>query len=285
MKIIACQECKRQWDVSRYRVGQKLRCLCNFVMEVPRVRSYTPEVNHCESCGAPRPPVSRDPCVYCKAVPTVDASKLSLVCPFCMHRTGEGSRFCSSCGQTLQAGKLDAKTGKLDCPRCTDTKLMNRKVGDFTVDECPACSGMWVDVGAFDRIVNQQVEQQDKLYRGEGAHGRPVRVELEPQEVVYLKCPACGKLMHRRNFARASGVIIDKCKEDGIWLDADELGKVAAFVASGGLAFARERQAMDSKETAPTANPPLPGMSDFPPLGTQDTPLSNVFDVIRALFR
>jgi Zn-finger nucleic acid-binding protein len=202
-----------------------------------------------------------------------------------MRRTAEGSRYCSSCGQTLYAGKLDAKTGKLDCPRCADTKLMNRKVGEFTVDECPSCSGMWVEVSAFDRIVNQQVERKDKKYRGEGAHGRPVRSELEPQEVVYLKCPVCGGLMHRRNFARASGVIIDECKKDGIWLDADELGKIAAFVVSGGLAYARKREAMDSKESAPAPYPPLPGMSAFPQLKIQDTPLSSVLDVIRALFR
>jgi Zn-finger nucleic acid-binding protein len=144
-----------------------------------------------------------------------------------------------------------------------------------------------VEVGAFDRIVNQQVERQDKKLRGNGVHGRPVRSELEPQKVVYLKCPACGKLMHRRNFARASGVIIDECKEDGIWLDADELGKIAAFVSSGGLAYARERQALDeeTKVVPTTAGPPLPGMSDFPPLRSDNTPLDSVIDVIRALFR
>jgi Zn-finger nucleic acid-binding protein len=144
---------------------------------------------------------------------------------------------------------------------------------------------MWVDVGAFDRIVNQQVERQNKKLRGNGVDGRPVRSKLEPQQVVYLKCPACGKLMHRRNFARASGVIIDECKEDGIWLDADELGKIAAFVASGGLAYARRREAIDEKSKIPKAGPPLPGMSDFPPLRTETTPLATVIDVIRTIFR
>jgi Zn-finger nucleic acid-binding protein len=284
MRIIACQECKRQWDVSRYDVGQKLRCVCNFVMQVPPVQSYTPEVNHCEACGAARASASREPCRYCGAVPTLDASNLSLVCPFCMHRTAKGSRFCSCCGRAIQAGKLDAKTGKLICPRCPGTKLMSRKVGDFAVDECPSCSGMWIEAGAFDRIVNQQAKRQDKQYRSGVAHGRPVRSELGSQSVVYLKCPVCSRHMHRRNFARASGVIVDECKKDGVWLDADELGKIADFVATGGLAFARERQEMDSAQAAPTPYTPIPALSKFPPIKVEETPLDAVIGVIRALF-
>ena len=80
MKLIACQECKRQWDVTRHRVGQKLRCVCNFVMEVPRLRSYTPDVHHCQTCGASRAP-GHTPCQYCSAVPVKDSADLSLVCP------------------------------------------------------------------------------------------------------------------------------------------------------------------------------------------------------------
>jgi Zn-finger nucleic acid-binding protein len=284
MKVLACQECKRQWDVSRYRAGQKLRCVCNFVMVVPPTRSYSPEVNHCEACGAPRPPDSREPCRYCRAVPTLDAAKLSLVCPFCMHRTSTGSRYCSSCGRPINPTQIDATTGKLPCPRCPGTKLVNRKIGDFSVDECPSCSGLWVGAGCFDRIINQQAERQNREYRGVGVDGRPVRATIEPAEVVYLKCPVCGRHMHRRNFARASGVIIDECKEDGVWLDADELGKIALFVASGGMAYARELQALDTPERAPGGYTPIPAFSQFPPLKTHDSPFATVVEVIRALF-
>jgi Zn-finger nucleic acid-binding protein len=164
---------------------------------------------------------------------------------------------------------------------------MNRKVGDFAVDECPSCSGMWIEAGAFDRIVNQQSKRQDQQFSG--TDGRPVRATINDKGVVYLKCPVCRSHMHRRNFARASGVIIDECKKDGIWLDADELGKIAAFIASGGLAYERERRALDAEQGKASAGaalagtPPLPGMSDFPTIKSQETPLGTVLGVLRAI--
>ena len=213
---------------------------------------------------------------------------MSLVCPLCMHRTAKTSQFCSSCGHAIQGGKLDAKTGKLNCPRCSKTKLMNRKIGAFMVDECSTCSGMWVEAGAFERIIDQQSKRQDQQsLRGYGKG--PIRAELEHQKVVYLKCPACNRYMNRRNFGRASGVIIDECKEDGVWLDCDEMGKIAAFVASGGLQLARERLAKERRQASPETHTPIPAFSQFPPLKSStsenDTPLEIALNVIRGLFR
>ena len=39
----------------------------------------------------------------------------------------------------------------------------------------------------------------------------------------------------RKNFGRRSGVIVDWCGRHGTWFDPDELERVAAFVAAGGL--------------------------------------------------
>src|SRR5690606_39479191 len=61
-------------------------------------------------------------------------------------------------------------------------------------------------------------------------------------EVRYRGCPACGVLMNRRNFGRRSGVIVDVCKEHGVWFDADELTAVLEFVARGGLVKQRQSQ-------------------------------------------
>ena len=248
-KLIACQECKRQWDVSRYRVGQKLRCACNFVMEVPRLRSYTPEVAHCQNCGASRS-ANQTPCRYCGAVPTIDSAKLSLVCPLCLRRTPKKSRFCASCGKPLTPAALDVKTGKLTCPRCGKPKLVNRKVGNFTVDECPSCSGMWVEGNSFDSIVRQQAQRSKEEYR-RGKGTSPILSQLDKSQthVMYMKCPVCGTHMHRRNFMRASGVIIDECRKDGVWLDCDELGKIGDYISSGGLERSRRIVKREEEET------------------------------------
>jgi Zn-finger nucleic acid-binding protein len=40
--------------------------------------------------------------------------------------------------------------------------------------------------------------------------------------------------MHRRNYRKCSGVILDRCAEHGTWLDADELEQIAGFILEKG---------------------------------------------------
>lgn len=279
MKLIACQECKRQWDVTRHRVGQKLRCVCNFVMEVPRLRSYTPDVHHCQTCGASRAP-GHTPCQYCSAVPVKDSADLSLVCPHCLRRTPKQSKFCASCGKPLNPGRLDAKTGKLDCPRCGDPKLLNRKIGHFMIDECPSCSGMWVEAKAFDGIVRQQAQRGKEEYRrGQGTGPLLSKLDRSQIKVRYIKCPACGNHMNRRNFMRASGVIIDECRAHGVWLDCDELGKIGGYLASGGLEHSRKLLRREEEQTRRISMEPSSSFTVVEPPPTsawEDHPLSSV---------
>jgi len=285
MKLIACQECKRQWDVTRYRVGQKLRCVCNFVMEIPRLRSYTPNVQHCQTCGASRAP-GHTPCQYCGAVPVRDSADLSLVCPLCLCRTPKESRFCASCGEPLNPGRLDAKTGKLACPRCRDAKLLNRKIGHFVVDECPSCSGMWVGAKAFDGIVRQQAQRGKEEYRrGQGTSPVLSKLDRSQTKVRYMKCPACGQHMSRRNFMRASGVLVDECRADGVWLDCDELGRIGAYLASGGLEHSRKLLRREEKQTRRISMEPSSFTVVEPPLkpAWEDDTLSSVLSFVEDL--
>jgi len=264
MKILACQRCKRQWDVSGYDVGQKLRCICNLVFEVPPDQSYSPDVRHCQICGASRRPGAA-PCPSCGAVAVGEAVDLSMVCPYCLRRTPKESKFCASCAETLNPGRLDAKASGLCCPRCLTPKLWNRKIGSFLVDECPSCSGMWVETKAFDGVVREQAERGEEESRPK----RPVRSKLDENQirVVYLKCPVCGRHMNRRNFLRASGVILDECRPDGVWLDCDELGKVGAYLASGGRDYSRELVQREEGQTRPIPMEPQSGIL-HPPLHT-----------------
>jgi Zn-finger nucleic acid-binding protein len=50
--------------------------------------------------------------------------------------------------------------------------------------------------------------------------------------------------MNRSNFAKASGVIIDVCKQHGVWCDAGELPRIFEFIRSGGMEVARSRERM-----------------------------------------
>ncbi len=257
-RISVCPECKRQWDVTSYGVGQKLRCVCGHLMEVERVTPRAPEVAHCHTCGAPRVP-GKAACQYCGAIPT--NLKMNLVCPFCLCRTADESKYCQSCGKTLQAMPLDALTGKLQCPRCGKTRLKNRKIGEYTIDECAVCAGMWVGAEVFQRIVNQQArEREEKEYSHQVKTFSPL-AEQPGGKIAYIKCPSCRRHMNRLNFARASGVIIDECRPHGIWLDRDELEKIAAYVATGGLRRSKEielRELEQQQKRLATAGAALP---------------------------
>ena len=48
--------------------------------------------------------------------------------------------------------------------------------------------------------------------------------------------------MNRSNFAKSSGVIVDMCKQHGVWFDADELPKIIDFINQGGMARSREKE-------------------------------------------
>lgn len=55
------------------------------------------------------------------------------------------------------------------------------------------------------------------------------------QPVRYIPCVLCNNLMNRTNFGLVSGVIVDVCKQDGVWFDCGEINKTIAFIESGGL--------------------------------------------------
>jgi len=104
--------------------------------------------------------------------------------------------------------------------------------------DCLDCGGVFV--------ARAIIEQLDK------PEGRGLRVTfpararaVEPRVVRYLACPLCKSRMNRTNFARGANVIVDVCKEDGIWFDAGEVHAVIDFVESGGLERARRRAAQD----------------------------------------
>jgi len=58
----------------------------------------------------------------------------------------------------------------------------------------------------------------------------------------------CKQIMNRANFARCSGVIIDVCKQHGIWFDRDELSRIIEFIKEGGLDAARSKEKMQLEE-------------------------------------
>ena len=136
---------------------------------------------------------------------------------------------------------------------------MAREVEGRHFFECPSCCGLFLDKETFSDIVQ---EMSERFERDPMPGSRPMPGRLE--KVVYLRCPVCGEFMSRRNYARRSGVIVDECREHGLWLDDGELRRISAFVAAGGLLEARRAEAeeaarlVEQKRRAASLSVPAP---------------------------
>jgi Zn-finger nucleic acid-binding protein len=143
------------------------------------------------------------------------------------------ARYCPACGSP--GARWEADASELPCPTCR-TALLAGVLRDIRLHECPKCFGIWLDSPTFEQICQNAEKQVSVLGR---AQPLPARA-LEP--VRYRPCPGCRQLMHRMNFAKCSGVIVDVCRSHGVWFDMNELHQIVRFIHEGGLARSRDRE-------------------------------------------
>ena len=166
-------------------------------------------MSNCTNCGAPLPPDSMI-CSFCKTRNDIDLKGLY------KHETVKPE-------------------SKRICPRCNKPmKTIDLKVeGAYLIERCEDCFGLFFDPGELEALLDKSVSN---VYRIDAAQiddlNKMKRSEDYP--VVYLKCPVCTKLMNRVNFGTRSGVIVDTCKEHGIWLDGGELRQLLEWMKAGG---------------------------------------------------
>ena len=148
-----------------------------------------------------------------------------------------GSRFCARCGADANRDVVDDAT-PLACPRCSEP-LQALRLGATSVRECAACGGLWVEPSTLQELCDAREAHAGVM---SALAARAPTNTAATDTVRYIPCPRCAKLMNRVNFARSSGVIMDVCRADGVWLDRGELQRVVGFVERGGLAAAREHE-------------------------------------------
>lgn len=187
----------------------------------------------CHSCGAAA--ASNAPnCGHC------GARLASIACPACFGLMFLGSKFCPQCGSP--AVQWERETTDWPCPACR-APMLRGTLRDIPLHECERCHGLWVDTPSFEHICRHAEEQAAALGRAQplaGADG------LGP--VHYLRCPQCAELMHRLNFARCSGIIVDVCRPHGTWFDTHELRRIVHFIRAGGLDVSRAREKRELAE-------------------------------------
>ena len=221
-------------------------------------------VLRCSACGASVPPDAPQ-CPYCQA------QLATVACPACFALVPLTATHCPACGAAVQARPQGTPDGA-PCPACAKP-LGRAKVGELEVGECLACGGLWLEREAFEGLAASRESQGAVL----GAlPGQTPKADLpgSPLVVQYRPCPRCAQRMNRVNYAKRSGVVLDVCKDHGLWFDRDELRRVLLFIQEGGLDRSRERDLEELKEAQRAATrPPAPGDSfglglDAPPPST-----------------
>jgi Zn-finger nucleic acid-binding protein len=227
VRLIACPTCHSQYDVTDL-AAETFTCRCGEAVENRPPAARDAVIRRCGACGALATTESGR-CDYCNARLRADPNQpLSLICPECYARNAEDGRFCTACGVTFSPYPLRIAGREVPCPAC-GSGMPARAVAGVAVHECGGCHGLWVPGTAFDDLAARAADAQPPTAPGAPEPrvrgGNPMT-----QRVVYRRCPECDAHMQRRNFGKASGVIIDRCRDHGTWLDADELERIAGFL-------------------------------------------------------
>ncbi len=185
-----------------------------------------PQAMNCPSCGAPVAPDATS-CGHCGA-------RLAMVaCPSCFGMVFVGAKFCSHCGAAIAREEVAADQQEL-CPRCR-VDMQAIVIGNTHLRECSKCEGIWADTDSLQHICADREQQAAVL-----GIPRALTVDANSLENVrYVPCPVCDKLMNRVAFAHCSRVVVDVCRAHGTWFDKDELRRIVEFIRGGGLEAAR----------------------------------------------
>lgn len=202
---------------------------------------------NCSNCSAPLPPNSII-CEYCGSRNDVD---LKGVHYYTTHET-ESERTCPRC--SIRLSTIDLK--------------MN---GKFLIERCGQCMGLFFDPGELEALLETTVANVFVIDRTRldsiNASGPSAAYPIG-----YIKCPVCARIMNRVNYGAKSGVIVDRCKDHGVWLDSGELRHLFEWMKAGGKLFDQERHEQQRKEAEQEqrkkqAQPAAGTGLDFDPVG------------------
>jgi Zn-finger nucleic acid-binding protein len=112
--------------------------------------------------------------------------------------------------------------------------------GRFLVERCDQCMGLFFDPGELEALLEATVANVFEINRKQLDSIGILR--NREYGVTYIRCPVCTGVMNRVNFGARSGVIVDRCKEHGVWLDGGELRHLFEWMKAGGKLLDQQRQ-------------------------------------------
>jgi len=181
----------------------------------------------CLNCAAPLPPKSNI-CRYCGTLNDTDLR---------------------GTGRTPAGGGSSERR----CPHCrAPMELLGlRTDGTMAVERCRECMGIFFDPGELEELMDASVDNVKEVDRERLDTLIDEEVDTD-RPVIYVPCPDCGQLMNRKNYGTRAGVIVDICKEHGVWLDGGELGSLLKWLRAGG-ALHHDRQSAEQERLAQRA--------------------------------
>jgi Zn-finger nucleic acid-binding protein len=156
-----------------------------------------------------------------------------VVCSYCGHRIDvdlQGS------GQALTQDEINA----LHCPDCElvlDQLILEiangSNTGNLKISRCSNCLGIFVEREILDQILDHNVRQPSEINH-RLLNNLVESNRSQPKDWRYRPCPVCRTLMHRKLQGQRSGVVVDSCREHGLWLDSGELRQLMEWSRAGG---------------------------------------------------
>lgn len=215
----------------------------------------------CSTCGAPLPPNTLT-CPFCKSLNDIDLKGIELT----GDRTPHPDR---------------------RCPRCDVTMVSLQLSGGerIFIERCENCLGIFFDPSELEVLLNESVSHVHRIDLDR------LKLLAESQDlghdniVKYVKCPLCDELMNRRHYGPRSAVIVDTCKNHGVWLDGGELRKLLNWTKAGGELY-REQREGDEHRARQSRKRQLPpqGLSSVSWNDEyDDSPIIDIVDVGRAV--
>lgn len=179
----------------------------------------------CNRCSAPLP-ANTNKCRYCDTRNDVDLTGKQ---GFAIQSQSE--RHCPHCAIPMQTINLNLG-------------------GPFLIERCEQCYGLFFDPGQVEALLESSVSN---VFHINPQHLDAINNDrFQPNKPVkYVKCPVCQVLMNRNAYGYRSGVVIDRCKNHGIWLDSGEITHLMEWKKAGGQLLHEQQASVQSKKTAP----------------------------------
>ncbi len=177
----------------------------------------------CYNCSAPLP-ANTNRCRYCGTRNDVDLRNGR----FYAVSQDNSERTCPHCEEPLQTISVRSRT-------------------PLSIERCRICYGLFFDTGEIETLLTDSLPD---VFDINLEHIRSINQDRYRTggKVKYIKCPVCGILMNRVNFGYRSGVVVDRCKSHGVWLDNGEITHLMEWRKAGGQLL-HEKNVQRSRET------------------------------------